>query len=66
VGLLLSDQGSLFQICQQVFQGSILVGTLARLFSFLLYRPLVVHPPDGDWMAGLDHGVELDTRWALD
>ena len=32
VGLLLSDQGSVFQVPVQFFQGSILVGTLARVF----------------------------------
>jgi len=65
VGLLLSDQGSLFQ-CQLSFPGSILVGTLARVILVLLYRGLwLTSTPDGDWMAGLgDHGVELDARWA--
>lgn len=45
-GLLLSHQGSLFQIPAQFFSGSILVGTLARVvLGSALQQPLVdVHP----------------------
>lgn len=45
-GLLLSHQGSLFQIPNQFFQGSILVGSLARVvLGSALQSPLVnVHP----------------------
>lgn len=45
-GLLLSHKGSLFQIPVQFFQGSILVGTLARVvLGSALQAPLVdVHP----------------------
>ncbi|MCU0566440.1 MAG: site-2 protease family protein [Oculatellaceae cyanobacterium Prado106] len=45
-GLLLSHSGSLFQIPAEFFQGSILVGTLARLFlGSALQQPLVdIHP----------------------
>jgi membrane-associated protease RseP (regulator of RpoE activity) len=45
-GLLLSHQGSLFQIPAEFFQGSILVGTLARgVLGTALQQPLVdVHP----------------------
>lgn len=45
-GLLLSHQGSLFQIPSTFFQGSILVGTLARVvLGSTLQEPLVdVHP----------------------
>ncbi|MBD2202510.1 site-2 protease family protein [Calothrix sp. FACHB-1219] len=46
VGLLLSHPGSLFQIPNQFFQGSILVGSLARVvLGSALHSPLVnVHP----------------------
>ncbi|MBD2353091.1 site-2 protease family protein [Tolypothrix sp. FACHB-123] len=46
VGLLLSHQGSLFQIPNQFFQGSILVGSLARVvLGSALQSPVVsVHP----------------------
>ena len=46
VGLLLSHQGSLFQLPNQFFSGSILVGTLARvILGSALQSPLVdVHP----------------------
>ncbi|WP_414755299.1 site-2 protease family protein [Anabaena sp. CCY 9910] len=46
VGLLLSHQGSLFQLPNQFFQGSILVGSLARVvLGSALQSPLVnVHP----------------------
>jgi len=46
VGLLLSQQGSLFQLPNQFFQGSILVGSLARVvLGEALREPLVeVHP----------------------
>jgi membrane-associated protease RseP (regulator of RpoE activity) len=46
VGLSLSHQGSLFQIPSEFFQGSILVGTLARvILGNALQQPLVdVHP----------------------
>lgn len=46
VGLLLSHQGSLFQLPNQFFSGSILVGTLARvILGSGLQSPLVdVHP----------------------
>lgn len=46
LGLLLSHQGSLFQIPTDFFQGSILVGTLARVvLGNQLQQPLVdVHP----------------------
>jgi membrane-associated protease RseP (regulator of RpoE activity) len=45
-GLLLSHQGSLFQVPNQFFQGSILVGSLARVvLGSALQSPLVnVHP----------------------
>lgn len=45
-GLLLSHQGSLFQLPNQFFSGSILVGTLARvILGSALQSPLVdVHP----------------------
>lgn len=45
-GLLLSHQGSLFQIPTEFFQGSILVGTLARvILGSELQSPLVaIHP----------------------
>lgn len=45
-GLLLSHQGSFFQVPTEFFQGSILVGTLARLvLRESLQQPLVdVHP----------------------
>lgn len=45
-GLLLSHQGSLFQIPTEFFQGSILVGTLARVVLHeSLQQPIVdVHP----------------------
>ncbi|WP_066382398.1 site-2 protease family protein [Anabaena sp. CA = ATCC 33047] len=45
-GLLLSHQGSLFQLPNQFFQGSILVGSLARVvLGSALQSPLVnVHP----------------------
>ena len=46
VGLLLSHQGSLFQVPAEFFQGSILVGTLARIIlGSAVQGPLVdVHP----------------------
>lgn len=46
VGLLLSHQGSLFQVPAEFFQGSILVGTLARVvLGTAVQQPLVdVHP----------------------
>lgn len=46
VGLLLSAQGSLFQVPAEFFQGSILVGTLARvILGSAVQGPLVdVHP----------------------
>lgn len=46
LGLLLSGDGSLFQIPADVFKGSILVGTLARVvLGPALHQPLVdVHP----------------------
>ena len=46
VGLLLSHQGSLFQVPVEFFQGSILVGTLARVvLGSAMQGPLVdVHP----------------------
>jgi membrane-associated protease RseP (regulator of RpoE activity) len=46
VGLLLSHQGSLFQVPAEFFQGSILVGTLARvILGSAVQGPLVdVHP----------------------
>lgn len=46
VGLLLSHQGSLFQVPSEFFQGSILVGTLARVvLGTAVQQPLVdVHP----------------------
>lgn len=46
VGLLLSHQGSLFQVPSEFFQGSILVGTLARVvLGTVVQQPLVdVHP----------------------
>ncbi|MGB7441186.1 MAG: site-2 protease family protein [Coleofasciculaceae cyanobacterium] len=46
VGLLLSHQGSTFQVPAQFFQGSVLVGTLARVFlGASLQENLVdVHP----------------------
>ncbi|MBE9209539.1 site-2 protease family protein [Nostoc sp. LEGE 06077] len=46
VGLLLSHPGSLFQVPNQFFQGSILVGSLARVvLGSALQSPLVnVHP----------------------
>ncbi len=46
IGLLLSHQGSLFQVPSEVFQGSILVGTLARvILGDVLQESLVdVHP----------------------
>ncbi len=46
VGLLLSHQGSLFQVPSEFFQGSILVGTLARVvLGKAVQQPLVdVHP----------------------
>lgn len=45
-GLLLSHQGSLFQVPAEFFQGSILVGTLARvILGAAVQQPLVdVHP----------------------
>lgn len=45
-GLLLSHQGSLFQVPTEFFQGSILVGTLARVvLGSALQQPLVdIHP----------------------
>jgi membrane-associated protease RseP (regulator of RpoE activity) len=45
-GLLLSHEGSIFQVPAQFFQGSLLVGTLARVFlGASLQAPLVdVHP----------------------
>lgn len=45
-GLLLSHKGSLFQVPAQFFQGSILVGTLAKVvLGSALQQPLVdVHP----------------------
>ncbi|MEB3358100.1 MAG: site-2 protease family protein [Synechococcales bacterium] len=45
-GLLLSHQGSLFQVPTEFFQGSILVGTLARVvLGNALQQPLVdIHP----------------------
>lgn len=45
-GLLLSHQGSLFQIPSEFFQGSILVGTLSRVvLGDALKQPLVdIHP----------------------
>lgn len=46
LGLLLSHQGSLFQVPSEVFQGSILVGTLARVvLGNALQESLIdVHP----------------------
>ena len=46
VGLLLSHAGSMFQVPSEFFQGSILVGTLARVvLGSALQQPLVdVHP----------------------
>lgn len=46
VGLLLSHQGSLFQVPAEFFQGSILVGTLARVvLGSAVQQPLVdIHP----------------------
>jgi membrane-associated protease RseP (regulator of RpoE activity) len=46
VGLLLSHQGSLFQVPTEFFQGSILVGALARvILGSQLQEPLVaIHP----------------------
>ena len=46
LGLLLSHKGSLFQVPNQFFQGSILVGTLARVvLGSALQSPVVdVHP----------------------
>lgn len=46
IGLLLSHQGSQFQIPAEFFQGSILVGTLARVvLGSALQQPLVdIHP----------------------
>ncbi|AFY85191.1 site-2 protease family protein [Oscillatoria acuminata] len=46
VGLLLSHEGSLFQIPAEFFQGSVLVGTLAKVvLGSALNQPLVpVHP----------------------
>jgi len=46
VGLLLSHQGSAFQVPVQFFQGSILVGTLARIFlgDALSANIVDVHP----------------------
>jgi membrane-associated protease RseP (regulator of RpoE activity) len=46
VGLLLSHPGSLFQVPSEFFQGSILVGTLARVvLGSAVQQPLVdVHP----------------------
>lgn len=46
MGLLLSHQGSLFQVPTEFFQGSILVGTLARVvLRESLQQPIVdVHP----------------------
>ncbi len=46
VGLLLSHPGSMFQVPSEFFQGSILVGTLARVvLGSALQQPLVdVHP----------------------
>ena len=46
LGLLLSHQGSLFQLPSEFFQGSILVGTLARVvLQESLKQPIVdVHP----------------------
>ena len=46
VGLLLSHKGSLFQVPAEFFQGSILVGTLARVvLGSAVHGPLVdVHP----------------------
>lgn len=46
LGLLLSHQGSLFQIPAEFFQGSILVGTLTRVvLGAALQQPLVdIHP----------------------
>ena len=46
MGLLLSQEGSLFQVPSQFFQGSVLVGTLARVFlgSALQTTLVNVHP----------------------
>jgi membrane-associated protease RseP (regulator of RpoE activity) len=46
IGLLLSHPGSLFQLPSQFFQGSILVGTLARVvLGSALQSPVVdIHP----------------------
>ena len=46
VGLLLSHKGSLFQVPAEFFQGSILVGTLARVvLGSAVHGPMVdVHP----------------------
>ncbi|HHP7245165.1 MAG TPA: site-2 protease family protein [Elainellaceae cyanobacterium] len=46
IGLVLSHQGSLFQVPTEFFQGSILVGTLARvILGSALQQPLVdIHP----------------------
>ncbi|MBM0740622.1 site-2 protease family protein [Phormidium sp. CLA17] len=46
LGLLLSHKGSLFQLPSEFFQGSVLVGTLARVvLQELLKQPIVdVHP----------------------
>ncbi|MGJ3249744.1 MAG: site-2 protease family protein [Elainellaceae cyanobacterium] len=46
IGLVLSHQGSLFQVPTEFFQGSILVGTLARvILGSAMQQPLVdIHP----------------------
>ncbi|MGJ3247279.1 MAG: site-2 protease family protein [Elainellaceae cyanobacterium] len=46
IGLVLSHQGNLFQVPTEFFQGSILVGTLARvILGSALQQPLVdIHP----------------------
>ncbi|TVQ48746.1 MAG: site-2 protease family protein [Gloeocapsa sp. DLM2.Bin57] len=46
IGLLLSHQGSLFQIPSQFFQGSFLVGTLAKIIlgSSMSQQVIDVHP----------------------
>jgi len=65
VGLLLSDQGSLFQVPAEFSRGQFCRNAGTGYSRFCCTGLWLTSTPDGDWMAGLgDHGVELDARWA--
>lgn len=69
VGLLLSHQGSLFQVPSEFFQGSILVGTLARvILGSAVQGPLVdVHPLTViGWLGLVITGLNLMPAGQLD